>query len=196
VATGDVVAEVIVTLDPAVSLDVVVTDAATGRALSGTAAILLKSRDNPATYSAVVNNGHARFQDLPPVPAIVTVKSEGMAPRAIPVQLHATPPSNSVEVPLKPASSISGTVIDSHGDPVEGAIVSISYASAEHTPLAALVGGRIITRSDGRFTITGVSSEARVRLQARLGALASDTLLLSVAEGESLGSVIVRMSVR
>ena len=105
---------------------------------------------------AVVRDTWGRLPERPQLPAVVALAPGGL--EAVACDTEGAPVSGDLELPLRPAGSLTGRVVDEAGHPVVGARVLVR--DADHAPRD---GGRpaevlhaalaATTDGDGRFTL-------------------------------------------
>lgn len=115
------------------------------------------------------SSGVFRFDDLPPASAQVAylVHSHGFAPDFGLFTVDDKAGAN-VRIGLLLEAMASGYVRDSGGNAVSGAVVSGNYEESLQGAgfLEGLVGGRVLTGSDGAFALNGIVPDQPIALQA------------------------------
>lgn len=187
-------AETIVSLVRGATLFVRIVDSATATPVAGSVGVSLDYPGNPSTHSAPADRGYAEFVDLPPAGGAVTVMGVGFAP--IVRQIVLQPGSSAFEeFRLQREGIVAGRVVDGKGVPVAMARVVVMYRPTLRAgaSLAALVGGRTVTRPDGTFRLTGLLPDVAFAVLAASDLGRAQPVRLLVREGQTLTNVTLVM---
>ena len=121
---------------------------------------------NPRAASTISGDGSFQFGGLPPGSSFVLVFADGYAP-AIGTGTLTAGSSTTVDVGMVLEGAVSGTVVDSDGDAVSGALVDIEYDWFEDADiLIGGVGGHVKTGDDGKFLVVGIVPNQRFSIFA------------------------------
>ena len=132
-------------------------DMATRRnAGNGMVSVVVDHEVNPRSKAMFVTSGQYKFDGLPPGNATLIAHAEGFAPNTKTVTLTAGG-SKTADIGLLLDGTVSGTVVDSSGNAVEGAYVHVGYNGFDGDALLlSFVGGYRVSDSEGRFFVNGI----------------------------------------
>lgn len=192
-----------VVLRPPVTVSGVVMDMATKEpAVGATVTVMVDTVDYNflSDTTTTGSRGAFRFDDLPPASAQAAylVHSHGFAPG---FGLFAVDDKDgaSVRIGLLLEARASGYVRDARGHAVPGAVVSGTYEDSLQGAgfLEGLVGGRMITGSDGAFTLNGIVPDQPLALQATMDdGRVSNIVTVTIVPGTLRGEIDLRIPSR
>ena len=136
----------------------------------------------------------SRIDDLPAGPAVLVVVADGYAPYWSAITLERD--DHSARVGLLLEASATGTVIDSSGAPVLGAFVSVAYSDEAGGGglLDGYTTGRLMTMSDGEFSIYGLLPDTPIEVQGFLeDGRSTDVVTINVSAGFVYEGLVLRV---
>ena len=172
-----------------------VADMSSGQRLSEAEVTL--TVEHPQSYvsdtAETDSRGEFIFEDLPPGPGLITAHAPGYAPyiRTLTIA-DKTTTTTAVKLLLQGAAT--GTVVDSDGDPVQGAELSVRYTEFPGgEQIEGFVGGRMRTGMDGVFTLDGIVPDTPLEVWAVLDDTASAAATLVIAPGMIQEEIVLRI---
>ena len=172
-----------VDLKPPAILRGTVSDLATGRPVSALVRMLVQHPGNFVMRTASAEHGMFEMVDLPPGPALMTVRSQGFAPFVGSTTVEEGKVRD-VRIGLLLEAQAAGHVRDGGGKPVAGATVSAVYPELGGDGLVEdFVGGWPLTRADGAFSLNGLIPDTPIALQAELGGRRSAMETIEIVPG-------------
>ena len=155
-------------LVPPATVRGILLDAMTRQPINGTVTVHVGNPINTVSSSMRVEDGVFEFINLPPGRAAIYAFADGFAPRFDSMTVEAgrtyQPPMD-----LMLEAVAAGILVDSQGEPVEGAEIRVGYdRSVEGASiLAGLVRGFVRTDENGVFRIRGLIPDMPIAFQAQ-----------------------------
>lgn len=169
-------------------------DAATRQGIEGRVTLVARHPLHHVSGTEQVR-GAFRFGDLPAGPAVVYGRAVGYAPLLNGLTVDAGK-QHTVNLGLLLEAVASGTVVDSRGEAVMGAVVSVGYGRsvAGADILASLIRGNATADADGTFKISGLVPDTPIALRAELdGRLSAVVTVNAIPPGMQRLGIVLRM---
>ena len=160
-----------------------VIDMATRRNIPADVIITVENEKSLVSDAALSDDGNFAFEDLPDGPALIEARSEGYAPRISTMTVREKEGS-SITIGLLLEARVTGTVVNSSGEPVLGAAILVWYEDLEGGEmLESLIGGRLFSGEEGDFEVDSLVPDTRVNLQADFDGRSSQVVTVTVGPG-------------
>jgi hypothetical protein len=171
-----------------------VADMATQRAVPAIVTIRVRHPENVVSDAAFSDDGSFAFEDLPPGPAVVVARAEGYAPYRGVIAVREKQRTNT-RIRLLLEAAASGQVVNSVGEPVNAAWVYVLYGDTleGRDEFESLVGGRLLTGSDGNFYVRSLLPDTQITLQAELEGSTSEVTTINVGPGMVQSGIVLRL---
>lgn len=157
----------------------------------GMATLLVRSETGIVSSSDSIRGGSFEIDDLPPGPALLIARGEGYAPSASTLTIDAGRRS-SVQVRLLLEASLSGTVQDSRGLPVDDAELYVRYPNEAVEEMLAGMVNSAAGAEPGSFRLYGLVPDTQMEVHAELDGRQSPAVSARVGPGMEQTGVVLR----
>ena len=183
-----------VALTPPAAVQGTVADIVSSQPLPATVTIMVRHPANSLSDVVITENGSFRFDDLPLGPAVLLARSDGFAPSFGVVTVDPKEPAD-VDIRLPRHGIAAGRVVDHRRAPVSGASVTAWYSDPFDGSelLEGLIGGQLVTDSDGDFVVNTLVPDTPITLQAEFDGSASTTVTVTIAPGTIHSGILLRL---